>query len=145
MNAMVTYLLLLVLWTPFGMALSNSQNTSKDTELKDVLTEGEWVQTVKLGNKFVIETQAFTFCAGGRVREENVDDTGIHISWGEWALEKSDGGFVLVFSGDLLRYRGRFPITYSEKERAFYLHVGSGDRTWRYEGQRGETPCASPK
>lgn len=143
----MTYLLLLFLCSPLGMAQSKSQNKSTDIELKDVLTEGEWVHPVKLGNKFVIESEAFTFCAGRRVRQQIIDDTGIHTSWGEWSLEKSDDGHVLVLSGDQLLYRGRFPITYSEKERAFYLHVGSGDRTWRYEGQRGETPspCTSSK
>ncbi|HKC62074.1 MAG TPA: hypothetical protein VKB86_00445 [Pyrinomonadaceae bacterium] len=146
MSALVACLLLLTLSSPLNAATVNPEATPPaGTRLEDVITEWDWAQEVRLG-KIAIESQTLTFCAGGRVRERIADDTGIHDSYGTWTLENTKDGYVLTLSGEQLHYRGRFPLTYSEKERAFYLHVGSGDRTWRYNAVRkgGPDQCAAP-
>lgn len=139
MRAAMTVLLLLVFCNPFGVALADSTSAPTDTRLEDVLTEWDWTHEVKAG-RIALESQTLTFCAGGRVREQIGDDTGIHDSYGSWKLERSSDGYVLTLSGEQLHYRGRFPLTYSEKERAFYLHAGPGDITWRYYAVRRSAP-----
>ncbi len=128
-----TYILLLVLPGALGTVPANPQSGSDSVKLADILTKGSWAHVVPLG-PIVIETCTLTFRADGHVREEIGDDTGLHYSYGIWALERTDDGDVLRLS-DELRYHGRFSIKYLEKEKAFDLRIGSGstERLLRFE------------
>jgi hypothetical protein len=122
---------------------------SMGSRLEDVITEWDWEFGSNVGPRqhtIALESQTLTFCAGGRVRERIGDDTGGGESWGSWSLERSADGYVLRRSGEL-RYHGSFPVTYYEKEKAFYLHYGPGDILWRFDAVRGQTPspCTTPK
>src|ERR1051326_7820387 len=112
MNAVMACLLLLTLCSPPRITEANATATPADTRLEDVITEWDWAHEVRLGKVNGIESQTLTFCAGGRVRERIGDDTGIHDSYGTWALEHTPDGYVLTLSGEQLHYRGRYPTTY---------------------------------
>lgn len=143
MSTVMIYLLL-ALSSALGVTPTKPMTLSADTQLEDVLKKGAWVHNVRLGGRITIESRFLTFCDEGRVYERIWDDTGRHDSSGDWSLEKSADGDVLVLSGTQLLDHGRFFVTYAEKEKAIDLRYVQGGTTLRFESVRADTPspCA---
>lgn len=128
----------------FGVTSGSLPFVSGGGRLEDVLKEGAWVHEARLG-PIVVESWTLTFCDKGRVCERIGDDTGTYDCDGTWTLERTDDGDLLILTGEYLRYRGRFRITYSEKERTFDLHTGTGDGILRFRSVKAGdgAPCTA--
>jgi hypothetical protein len=96
--------------------------------LADILTKESWAHTVPH-----IESITLTFCDDARVRLRTGNDTGEHDDYGTWKLQRTNEGDVLILSwAQVVWLRGRLPIKYLEKEKAFDLQLGSGEQKLRF-------------
>ena len=131
----------------FGAIRANPQSGSDRVKLAEVLTKGSWEYLTNAGtpdHPIAIESFTLTFCGCGHVRETIADDTGIHVAYGSWALERTDHGDVLILT-DGLRYHGRFSIKYLEKEKAIDLWIGAPEQALRLQSAKTQDdPCTSP-
>jgi len=142
----MAYILLLVLPGALGTVSAKPQSGSAGAKFADILTKGSWAHVTRVGppnHSIALESSTLTFCACGHVRETIGDDTGIHESYGNWALEPTDHGDVLILAGEL-RYRGRFSIKYLEKEQAIDLWFDAPERALRWQSVKTyDDPCTS--
>jgi hypothetical protein len=130
----------------FGVVPNALSFVSGSGQLEDVLKEGAWVHETRLSERNVVESWTLTFCDRGRVGERISDDTGMYDSYGTWTLEHTHDGDILTLSGEHLHYRGHFPITYSEKAKAFHLRW-TGETTMRFRAVKANdgAPCVASK